>query len=185
MAKLRELSEALGFTDVGTYIASGNVVLTSREGSKAVASRLEAAIEKEFGFSIVVMILTGADLAKVVKDNPFPRAAPNTVHVAFAARSIDKTDADRLTKLEVLPEGVAVRGRLIYLHLPNGYGRSGLAGEVSRVKVPTTVRNWRTITALNEMAAAPEDQDMKFHTAIKQGDKTATGIQIPDDVIGP
>ena len=50
---------------------------------------------------------------------------------------------------------------------------------MSRVKVPTTVRNWRTITALNEMATAPQDQDMKFQTAIKQGHKTATGIQIP------
>jgi len=155
MAKLRELCEALGFTDVRTYIASGNVVLTSREGSKAVASRLEAAIEKEFGLSIVVMVLTGADLAKAVKDNPFPRAAPNTVHVAFAARPIDKTDVDRLTKLDAQPEEVAVRGSLIYFHLPNGYGRARLPGEVSRVKVPTTVRNWRTVVTLSEMAAAP------------------------------
>lgn len=98
------------------------------------------------------MVLTAQQLAAVIKRNPFPGAQSGNLYVAFAAGPISKPDVDRLAKRDFRPEELAVRGRLVYLHMPTGYGRSGLAAEASRVKVPTTVRNWRTIGALNEMA---------------------------------
>lgn len=151
MAGLRDLCEQAGATDVRTYIASGNVLFTSPLSAKAIRRKLERAIEKEFRISIFVVILTAGQLAAVIKRNPLAGAQPNTLYVAFATSPIAKPDIDRLAKLEI--RDIAVRGRLIYMRMPNGYGRSGLAAEVSRVKVPTTVRNWRTIGVLNELAA--------------------------------
>ena len=141
--------------NVKTYIASGNVVFTSRLGAKALAAKLQEAIKEEFGISIAIVVLTAKQLATAIQRNPFAGASPNSLYVAFATGPITKADVDRLANLDIAPEDVRVRGRLIYLHMPNGYGRARLPGEVSRVKVPTTVRNWRTVVTLSEMAAAP------------------------------
>jgi len=155
MTRLRELCEDLGFIDVRTYIASGNVVFSSPLSAAALRNGLEQAIEAEFGFSVVVVVLTAQQVAAVMKRNPFPDAQPGALHVAFATAPIGKADVERLSAIDFEPEEVHVRGSVVYLHMPTGYGRSGLAAEVTKVKLPTTVRNWRTITALNEMAAAP------------------------------
>lgn len=152
MARLREICEEAGCSDVKTYIASGNIVCTSSFPAETLRHRLEAAIDKEFSISIAVVVMTAPQLAAVIKRNPFPDAEPTALYVAFASGPIGETDTDRLEQVDFRPEEIAVRGNLVYLLMPTGYGRSHLAAEVSRVKVPTTVRNWRTVTALNEMA---------------------------------
>jgi uncharacterized protein (DUF1697 family) len=157
MARLRKICEQQGGTDVRTYIASGNVVLTSSLAASTLRPKLEKAIETEFHINILVVVLTAQELADAVKRNPFPKAEPGTLHVAFAANPIAKADVDRLHGLDFPPEEVAVRGDQIYFHLPNGYGRARLPKEVDRVKVKTTVRNWRTVTALLEMATKTAD----------------------------
>lgn len=154
MAKLRELCEASGATNVKTYIASGNVVFDSKQTAPATAKKLEQAIESEFGIAIAVVVLTAAEIAGVVNGNPFPQATPNKLYVAFAAKPIAKSAAAVLTTLDHPPEELAVMGRLIYMHLPNGYGRVRLPIEVDRrAGQPITVRNWRTVTTLLNLAA--------------------------------
>jgi uncharacterized protein (DUF1697 family) len=151
MADLRALIESLGHTDVTTYIQSGNVVFTS---AKAVAApTLEAAIKAEFALEITVVLRSAADLAKVVKANPFAQEDVSKVHVGFMARKpaagvVAKIDATRFA-----PEAFALRGAELYLFLPDGMGRSKLPDFVGRqLKVPTTVRNWNTVLKLLELA---------------------------------
>jgi uncharacterized protein (DUF1697 family) len=154
MSRLRQICEAEGCEEVQTYIASGNVVLTSSLSPAIIGRRLERAIETEFRINIKVAVFTEAQLTAVVKNNPFPDAEPGTVHVAFAAQPITKAQIERLRRLHLPPEELGVRGRHIYFHLPNGYGRARLPTEIDRVVgKATTVRNWRTVLALNEMAS--------------------------------
>ncbi|MGI8929020.1 MAG: DUF1697 domain-containing protein, partial [Candidatus Limnocylindrales bacterium] len=154
MARLRELCEASGATNARTYIASGNVVLDSQHPAQAVATELERAIKSEFGISIAVVVLTASDFAAVVTRNPFSNAAPNTLYVAFAAKPIGKSAAADLEALDFAQEKLAVHGRQIYMHLLNGYGRVRLPVEVNRhAGQPITVRNWRTVTTLRDLAA--------------------------------
>jgi uncharacterized protein (DUF1697 family) len=154
MARLRELCEASGATNARTYIASGNVVLNSQHAAYTVASNLERAIESEFGISIAVVVLTAAEVATVVKRNPFPKAALKTLYVAFAAKPISRTATAELEALDFSPDELAVRGRQIYMHLPNGYGRARLPVEMDRrAGQPITVRNWRTVTTLTDLAS--------------------------------
>ena len=153
MARLREICEAAGCEQVRTYIASGNVVLKSAEAGDVLARRLERAIESEFGINVAVVVLTAAQLADVVKRNPFGNAEQGTLHVAFAAKPISSDDATRLKRLSFPPEELVVAARHIYFHLPHGYGRAALPGEIDRIcGKTTTVRNWRTVVALKEMA---------------------------------
>jgi uncharacterized protein (DUF1697 family) len=152
MARLRELCAEEGGEDVQTYIASGNVVLTSPDSADVLARRLERAIEREFGHDVSVVVLTAAEMAAVVKRNPFPKAAPGTLHVAFAAKPFAKAEVARLHTLDSPPEELRVERRQVYLHLPNGYGRASLPNEVARiVGKQTTVRNWRTVEALDKL----------------------------------
>jgi uncharacterized protein (DUF1697 family) len=154
MARLREVCEAAGATNVRTYIASGNVVLDSDLSTAALRERMEHDIETEFGISIIVVVLTAAELATAIAKNPYKKAEPGTLHAAFAPNDLAKADVDRLRKLDFPPDELAVIGRQIYYHLPNGYGNAQLPREIDRAKLKVTARNWRTVLALNEMAAA-------------------------------
>src|SRR3954469_1842913 len=76
MTELKAMCEALGFTGVRTYIASGNVVFSSRKSEAAVKKALQAGLESYAGKPIGVMVRTVAEMQAVLSDNPFPKLAP-------------------------------------------------------------------------------------------------------------
>src|SRR5262249_11565840 len=98
MATLREVCERLGHTDVSTYIQIGNLLFTAK---RAVAPKsLEAAIAKEFGIDVPVILRTASDVARVIEGDPFPKADRSKVHVGFmatkpTAAAVEKIDHDR------------------------------------------------------------------------------------------
>jgi len=147
MAKLRAEFESLGHTDVATYIQSGNVVFTTKRAVTPAA--LEKALASKFGFAIPVVLRTRPELARIVKGDPFTKADRAKVHVGFMAKkptaaAVKAVDAERFA-----PEELKVKGCEIYYHLPNGMGRAKLPVAVDRaLKIPTTVRNWNTVTKL-------------------------------------
>ena len=152
MPALRALVEGLGHTDVATYIQSGNVVFTAGSGSAAaVASKLENAIEKEFGFDVPVVVRTKAQLATLIKGNPF--ADPSKVHVAFLSAAPKAAALKAIDRDAYAPEEFAVKGKDVYLHLPNGVGRAKLTHTVLERKlgVGATYRNWTTVNKLHDM----------------------------------
>ena len=157
MATLRALATGCGFTDVQTYIQSGNVVFGSRLGATKVATALHHAILAECAIDSRVVIRTGPDLVTVVAQNPFlERGADEKLqHVVFmypeSAPTLSGVDPQFYA-----PEEVEVIGPNAYLHTPNGVGQSKLATETTMRKlgIVGTVRNWRTVSTLAEMAAA-------------------------------
>jgi uncharacterized protein (DUF1697 family) len=153
MAKLREVAVSLGHTDVSTYIQSGNLLFTAK---RAVTSKqLEGVIAKEFGIDVPVMVRTPADLRRVIKGDPFPKADRSKVHVGFMAAKPPAAAVKLIDAERFLPEEVAVKGCELYFHLPNGMGRSKLPIHVGqKLKVPTTVRNWNTVTKLLDLLEA-------------------------------
>ena len=151
MTELRALVESLGHTEVSTFIQSGNVIFTAR---RTVTSKsLEAAIEKQFGIDITVVLRTAPELEKVVKANPFPDVDRSKLHVGFMAKKPTPAAVAKLDPDEYAPEQFAIHGAELYLHLPNGMGRTKLPAYIDRrVKVPTTIRTWNTVTKLLELA---------------------------------
>ena len=151
MAELRELVESLGFGDVRTYIQSGNVLFSASRRPKPDV--LEAAIARRFGLKVDVILRSPAELRRVIERNPFPDAERSRLHVGFMARKPASVDVAALDEEAFVPEQFALIGTELYLHLPNGMGRTKLPDYVlRRVKVPTTVRNWNTVTKLAELA---------------------------------
>jgi uncharacterized protein (DUF1697 family) len=151
MAELRELVESLGFDDVRTYIQSGNVLFSAKK--KPAAAVLEEAIERRFGLEVDVMLRSAMELARTIERNPFPDADRSRLYVGFMAAKPTPTAVAALDGDPFLPEQFAVDGTELYLHLPSGMGRTKLPDFVlRRIKVPTTIRNWNTVTKLAELA---------------------------------
>jgi uncharacterized protein (DUF1697 family) len=163
MPRLRELLTARGFTDVATYVQSGNVVLGTELGPEALADSVSAAIADEFGLQIATVVRSGAELGAVVADNPLPEATadPKRFQVTFLSGDPRPDLEETLVPLADGDERVAVRGREIYAWHPGGVARSklwaklGAKGGLGR-DVQATSRNWTTVTTLLEMAA-PDD----------------------------
>lgn len=160
MAQLRALCEQqLGWSDVKTYVQSGNVVFSAPEDSepRALADALEAAIGAEFGFDSLVTVRTRDELAAIVEANPLGAsvAEGKFFHVTFLS---DAPDPDLLTRAapNPAPEAYALIGRELYLATPDGMGRSLLARALSEraLRVRATSRNWRTVVTLLELADA-------------------------------
>jgi uncharacterized protein (DUF1697 family) len=158
MPALRALVESLGHTDVATYIASGNVVFAA--GTAEPGPDLEKAIAAELGVECRVVVLTCAELARAVAANPYPdEPDPKRVHAIFLTGVSGAKAEARLAQVrERLGEKVGrdeaqIVGRTLYLHTPDGFGRSELAKVLSRPggHAEGTARNWATVTKLLEM----------------------------------
>src|SRR6202161_1318927 len=90
MADLRQLTEALGHTEVATYIQSGNLLFTSPDtDSGALAAALERAIARSLAVRPAVVVLSRADLAQVIADTPCPdEADPRCLHAVFRRQDL-------------------------------------------------------------------------------------------------
>ena len=162
MPALRTVVEGLGHTDVVTYIQSGNVVFTASGSADdtTLADDLEKAIADELGVTCRVVVLTSAELARTVADNPFPgEPDPKRLHAIFltapAGEAVQVHLAQVRDKLggKIGRDEVQIIGRTVYLHTPDGFGRSELAKALSRPRGPAggTARNWATVTTLLAM----------------------------------
>jgi uncharacterized protein (DUF1697 family) len=150
MAKLRTRLEGAGYENVRTYIASGNILLDGPAGKKKLASDLERLVLDSFGVTTAVILRKPQELAAVVDARPFDD--PSETHVAFVAARPAKSAAARL---DALDQDAALVGSELYLRLPRGVhgSRLSIAQIESLLGVPATLRNWRTVVALAELAA--------------------------------
>jgi uncharacterized protein (DUF1697 family) len=155
MSELRRIATELGYDGVRTYIQSGNVVFSSRRSERTVSGEIRAAIAGDLGLEPAVIVRTASELNGIVEANPFDGHAADTkpLHVMFAETVINE-EAVLLPADDYRPERYAVSGREVYLHLPNGVGRSPLATDLGKRSsgVVGTMRNWRSILALRDMA---------------------------------
>lgn len=149
MTELAAMCAAAGFDKVKTYIASGNVVFTSRKSEAAVKQVLEKAMADYAGKPVGVLVRTAGEMAAVLAANPFPTAAPNRCVAIFLDAAPAKNCLAAAT--HVNGEEMALGQREIYVH----YG-DGMAD--SKLKIPAaaagTARNMNTVAKLAQMAAA-------------------------------
>jgi uncharacterized protein (DUF1697 family) len=163
MAELREVVTSLGHTGVTTYIQSGNVLFTPPDGDTAeLASGLEAAIAGAFGLKASVVVLSRDELAQILDRNPYPdEPDPRLVHVVFLNAELPPDLLERIKTAETTAaakggrDTITAIGPALYVHTPDGFGRSDLAQVLFRIIGPpgksgvaATARNWATATKL-------------------------------------
>jgi uncharacterized protein (DUF1697 family) len=149
MTELKSMCESAGFEKVRTYIASGNVVFSSKKSAASVKAALEKALLDYAGKPVQVMVRTGPEMADVLAANPFPQAAPNRTVAIFLDHA---PPADtRATLSGQKNEEVMLGKREIYVHYGEGMADSKLK---IRAASEGTARNINTIAKLAEMAQA-------------------------------
>lgn len=167
MAGLRELVAQLGHSEVSTYIQSGNVLFTAAAPADPaeLARQLTAAIAAKLGVTAPAVVLARPELAAIIAARPFPaQDDPKAVHAVVLTAAPSPALAAKVAAAagQAAAKGardeVVIAGRALYLHTPDGYGRSDLAqGLVKAVHDPQagvtgTARNWATITRLAALA---------------------------------
>lgn len=149
MSDLETICEVAGYTNVETYIASGNVVFTSKDAAKKVQARLETDLQAYAGKPVGVLLRTAAEMAAVLAANPFPKASP-TFTVAIFLDAAPPADTLKGVTGQA-DEEIRLGKRELYVHYPSGQGRS-------KLKIPAaaagTARNINTVAKLAEMAAS-------------------------------
>ncbi len=147
MADLRAALDAVGATRVQTYLQSGNAVFASLQDPAVLEAALAEAIAARCGFRPVLQIWPGPELATALAQNPF---GASDVHGVALERAADPAS---LAAVAAPAERFALRGRMLWLHLPDGVGRSRLAQKAAALTPGATARNLRTLTALAGRAA--------------------------------
>ncbi|GHG85258.1 DUF1697 domain-containing protein [Pseudodonghicola xiamenensis] len=147
MAELREVCRSAGFSNVRTYVQSGNVVFETDNSPAVARAALEAGLLDHCGKPVSVILRDGAAMRSLLARNPFPEAAPDKVAVLFLESEAPPDLIDRArgrASEDIVPAGCDV-----FIHYPDGMGRS-------RLRLPVmaegTVRNLRTVAKLAELS---------------------------------
>lgn len=160
MQDLARVFRDAGCERVETYIQSGNVVFrVATTRTRTLAAQIEQAILTEHGLTVPVILRSRAELAACIARNPFVAQGvdPDRLHVAFLATDPSASAVAALDPLRSPPDAFAVIGREVYLHLPNGAGRTKITNAWldTRLATISTMRNWRTVQTLGAMVDKP------------------------------
>ena len=147
MSDLKAMCEAAGFAGVRTFIASGNVVFGSEKSEAQIKAALEARLKAYAGKPVGVLVRTAAELAAILKANPFPQAAPNRTVAIFLNKPPPATCLAEISGHA--GEEVRLGNREIYVHYSDGMAKS-------KLRIPAaaegTARNMNTIAKLTALA---------------------------------
>ena len=156
MRELVGMLEDLGLQNIKTYIQSGNVVFQNEKiDTSELSDRISVAINKSHGFTPQVFLFEMDELENAIGANPFPQAEsePKTLHLYFLASVPKNPDLKTLEGIKRESERFKLKGKVFYLHAPDGIGRSKLAARAEKsLGVAVTARNWRSVCKILTIA---------------------------------
>jgi uncharacterized protein (DUF1697 family) len=154
MEELRGLFESLGFSNVETFIASGNVIFDAEtENSGDLQKQIEAHLHKSLGYEVATFLRTATEIAEIVRYSPFYESklqAAQTLNVAFLAESLQADTQKALMNLGTEIDEFHVHGREVYWLCKKKQSESSFSNAVfeRKLKVQTTFRGWNTVLKL-------------------------------------
>jgi uncharacterized protein (DUF1697 family) len=154
MPEFRDMLVGIGLKSPKTYLQSGNVVFKSDLSAPVLVDLIADAVLKSFGFRPPVFVLSHSQFQAALNANPFPKAVedPTQLHGFFMDRALPDATMAFLKSVAAPGEEYAIRGRVLWLHLPHGLARSRLAQRVTALPIGITARNYRSIASIAEMA---------------------------------
>lgn len=157
MEALKTTLEAIGFTNVVTYIQSGNVfVETEEESGFGVGFKIKQEIFKTFGHEVPVIVIGKNDLELCLKNNPFLKQKEvdtKKLYVAFISKELSSSAINELKISQFKPDEAVIDGNRIFIKYDIGAGKTRLDQKYieKKLNVTATIRNWNTVTKLLEM----------------------------------
>jgi uncharacterized protein (DUF1697 family) len=154
MDYLRSLFESLGFSNVETFIASGNVIFDSTsKSSKALERKIESFLLKTLGYEVVTFIRSTSELAEIAAHQPFPASevsASHALYIGFLAADPGPAVKTKLRSLSSKTDEFHLRGRELYWLCRVKFADSEISGPMlaKALGTPTTLRNSTTVKKL-------------------------------------
>ncbi len=147
MADLAELVSGLGYSDVKTVLASGNVLFTTQDAAAASKQKLETALRERFGYEAWVHVLTVAQIEKLIAAYPFPRTSESHAYVVFVLKDEVR---DELLAVELDPqvEQAEAGDGVVYWTVPK---RGTLGSAMGKAQSSSKHRPWLTTRNLNTL----------------------------------
>lgn len=156
MEELRTLLSSLGFTEVQTYIQSGNIVFkAATQDQEQLGNLIAEAIKKQYDYEVPVLVKTIEQWKTAIANNPFSEADISKQGVTFLASIPEETTIE----IDSKDDRFNIINSEIYLDCPSGFGRTKLTNNFfeRKLKTQATTRNWKTIYKLLELAEAMEE----------------------------
>ena len=158
MELLRGMHAQLGHRNVASYIQSGNVIFSGAGGAEKIVRDVERQFAKQFGFEARVLIASASRWAAMAGDNPYAEIAkisPERLHLGVCVGDPSAAGVGALYEKAGGSEKFVLRDDVIYLHTPDGLGKSKFAAGMEKAAgVSITFRNWRTVETLLKMLTA-------------------------------
>jgi uncharacterized protein (DUF1697 family) len=154
MEALRGLFEEMGFTNVSTYIASGNVLFEAAgDNASALEKRIEEHLHKALGYEVATFLRTSQEVAAVAEYQPFD---PDEVDrafglmVAFLKTPPGKAEQERLISYRRPSDDFTVHGREFYWLRRTQQSETNFGGATLEraLREPATIRNITTVRKL-------------------------------------
>ncbi|WP_411719673.1 DUF1697 domain-containing protein [Mycetocola sp.] len=150
-AELVDVFRALGFTDVRTVLASGNVLFTGDAGVPEPAEAIEKALSETFGYSARVILTDQAEVTRVLEAYPFDEADDRQPYVVFVSQPGDiQALLDIAGDLDGDVERMQPGDGVLYWEVRKGMSTtSAFSKRTARTPgILTTTRNLRTLRKL-------------------------------------
>ena len=153
MSQLITLFEELGFKDVETFIASGNVIFRSPAKSASLETRIERHLHQALGYAVDTFIRTDDEVAAVAGYRPFkgtPEGFAGSLVVGFVRAPLDAATGRAILALRTEIDDLHVNGREVYWRTAGGQSDSTLGNALFEraLKGKATFRNINTVTRL-------------------------------------
>jgi len=154
MAELKKVLLSKGFTDVETYIQSGNVVFNSKEVTPVILeNEISDLIKQSFGHDVPVVVRTQEEWDQLMNVNPFKAEDIDKLHICFLKEEPTQDRIDKLRQYPCSPDQWHIRGKEVHI-LCNGKYHLSKIGNTTverQLGVPSTARNYKTIMKLQKM----------------------------------
>jgi uncharacterized protein (DUF1697 family) len=155
MDYLRSLFESLGFSNVETFIASGNVIFDSTSKStKALEKKIESCLLKALGYEVVTFVRSTSELAAIAEHKPFDDSKVSgpihSIYIGFMAAEPGEAAKVKLSSLATKTNDFHLNGRELYWLCRSRFSDSEISGAMlaKALGVPATLRNSTTVKKL-------------------------------------
>ena len=144
---LRAHVEALGFAEVSTFLASGNVIFEADLGDvEAIARRIESGLEKALDYAVPTFVRTAADVRRIAAHDPFPGASGGKPQVALLATAPSAPVQAEVEGFATAEDRIAVDGSELYWLPAGNLTDSELdLRTIGSLLGPMTIRTKRTL----------------------------------------
>lgn len=157
MKELKELLEGLGYSNITTYIQSGNAVFQYKKtNEEKLAAQIKEGIKTKFGYDVPVLVRTVDEMRAAIDNNTFLKQKDidaEKLHITFLAHEPERENINKANTYNYEPDRFIISGREVYVYCPNGYGNTKINNTFfeSKLKVQATTRNLKTVRELIKM----------------------------------